>query len=97
MLELTQNIHAFAHISEIYDLQNDFQPNFFHKICEQGIFLVRIIGINEQNVKYSVSLRESVVNQRMWNVIQKGSSLQFQNMFGERERNGDIRNKIFKL
>ena len=97
IIEIFSNkIETFVDITEITD-DLYYNPLEYYKIGQ--ILLTRILTYNSEKKIYFCSLRESIINQKKYDLITKGTTLEFQNVFYNKENYNsyDIRNKILKF
>jgi len=96
IVELDRDRSGFVDLCEITD---EVHPSPLEKVSVGTVTTGRILSINEELSKnnYMISLRDSIVIDKLYDVITNGSSLQFLNEFKEFEKHCDYRNKILKL
>jgi predicted RNA-binding protein with RPS1 domain len=93
VLDLAGDKEGFVDVSEISD---DLHPNPLNVYKSGTIMLCRVIKYDEKVNKYFVSLRNSIVNQEYFDVIENGSTVKYQKYFSSFEAVADYRNRIFK-
>lgn len=86
---------AFVDISEISD---DLHGNPLKLYSPGAIALGRVLYLDsEKSKKYFVSLRDSVTDDFLYDILKNGSTIKFKKHFEHFEKAGDFRNKIFKF
>jgi predicted RNA-binding protein with RPS1 domain len=93
-VQLSPSQFGFIELCEITD---DLVGNVIDTLALiQPLFVARVIGF-DKNQKPILSSRESVVNQKSWELIQpSGKSAHFQKFDDKHQQSGNQRNKILK-
>ncbi len=88
-------IEAFVDITEISD---ELHGNPISLYKKGHIALGRIISFDSENSKkYFLSLRQSLTNDFLYDILKNGTTIKYKKYFDHFENSGDFRNKIFKF
>jgi len=86
---------AFVDISEISD---DLYANPLNFFIKGQVVIGRVLNFDlENSKKFFVSLRQSITNDSLYDILKNGSTIKFTKYFDQYEKNGDFRNKIYKF
>ena len=93
IVSIRKGIETFVDICEITDFLH-YDPLDFYKIGQ--IVKCRILSFDEKTSKYFASLRNSIVNDELYDTIINGSTIKFAEKFSS-TLEIDLRNKIIKF
>lgn len=92
-VQINKDTFGFIDLAEISD---ELEPKIDLVLKKRGLFPARIIA--QQKTGFSLSARDSIVDEESWNILSAdGSSADFKDTFAEAEKNGDIRALIQKF
>lgn len=92
-VQLAPNVFGNVDITEICD---EFLPNPLIRFKTGQILKARVLA-SSSPTSIVLTLRESMINEKLYKVIIEGSTQEYLKNFGELERTGDLRNRILKL
>jgi predicted RNA-binding protein with RPS1 domain len=82
---------------QLCEITDNNISNMLTEYQQRGIFLARVVDTDKKG-RLQLSARESVTNDESWKMISpEGSSAHFQQMDGEAQSKGNMRNKILKF
>ena len=93
IISIRKDVETFVDICEITDYLH-YNPLDFYKIGQ--LVKCRILSYHEKSSKYLASLRQSIVNDEEYDIIQNGSTIKFSEKFSS-TLSVDLRNKIIKF
>ena len=93
IISIRKDIETFVDICEITDFLH-YNPLEFYKIGQ--LVKCRILSHDDKTSKYFASLRQSIVNDEEYDIIQNGSTIKFGEKFSS-TLSVDLRNKIIKF
>lgn len=92
-VQLAPNVFGNVDITEICD---EFLPNPLNRFKIGQILKARVLA-SSSPTSIVLSLRENMINEKMFKVLIEGSTQEYLKNFGEVEKMGDLRNRILKL
>ena len=93
IIQIRKDVETFVDICEITDYLH-YNPLDFYKIGQ--LVKCRILSHDDKTSKYFASLRQSIVNDEEYDIIQNGSTIKFAEKFSS-TLSVDLRNKIIKF
>ena len=93
IVQIRKGIETFIDICEITDFLH-YDPLDFYKIGQ--IVKCRILSFDEKTSKYFASLRNSIINDELYDTIINGSTIKFAEKFSS-TLEIDLRNKLIKF
>jgi len=82
-------------IIDITEISDSFESDPFDMIQKKGIFSARVL--EAQAGKIMLTARKSLLDDKLWNVLHKAPTLEFQQHFDYITEEGDLRSKLIKF
>jgi len=82
---------------DLLEICDEFQKDPLHRFPLNRYLPARVIKKTEDSDKISLSLRESLINEKVWEILTKKGTLAYKKEFQEIEDRGDLRSRVLKL
>ena len=88
-------------IIDVTEVSDEFAANPMEAVAKKGVFAARVLevvpaGDGKPSAKVCLSARKSLIDEKLWKVLQTASTADFQQHFDYISEEGDLRARILK-